>query len=364
MPKVAKPRRRGKGFQVNWLDGTGKRCWQTLPSYEAAVKFLRAKQSEADAVRAGALEVVEDKTWDELRQLWEEVKHAKKTLKDDKSRTRLHLTPAFGGLRLVDITPRRIARLERDLSRRVAVNTVRQVLSLLRSMLYLAVEFGWLIKAPKIKLPRAPDRAYTWIRSEADMRKLLVVAADQDYPGLVEFYGMALYTGMRAGELCGLRWSDVDLDHRLITVQRSFAEETTKTSSIRRVPILDPLLPLLREWKLRCHSSELVFPNLHGKMHVSNARITKDTFQRCLKLADLERIRFHDLRHTFASHWMLQGGDLYRLQKILGHKSMAMTLRYAHLAPSIKVDAVARLDGPVGGGEIATCGGHHLGTTA
>ncbi len=335
MPKVGKPRKRGNGYEVNWTDGSGKRRFKTLPTHAAAVKFLRARQAEADAVRVGALEVVEvDRTWPELVELWYEVKHAKRTLGDDKSRIRIHLTPAFGSLKLVDITPRRISRLERDVGRRVSVGTVRQVLSLLRSMLRLAVEHGWLAKAPKIRLPKAQEMAYQWIRSEEAMQRLLLAARETEYPGLVELYAMALYTGMRAGELCGLRWADVDLENRLITVQRSWDEQTTKSSEIRRVPILDPLLPLLTAWKLRCHSRELVFPNKRGNMHVRSARVMHQTYTGCLEKAGIDRIRFHDLRHTFASHWMLKGGDLYRLQKILGHKSIAMTQRYAHLSPS------------------------------
>lgn len=335
MPKVGKPRKRGNGYEVNWTDGSGKRRFKTLPTHAAAVQFLRAQQAEADAVRVGALEVIDvDRTWPELVELWEEVKHAKRTLKDDQSRIRIHLTPALVASRLVDITPRRIARLERDVGRRVSVGTVRQVLSLLRAMLRLAVEHGWLARAPKVRLPRPEERAYPWIRSEEAMQRLLIAARETGYPGLVEFYATALYTGMRAGELCGLLWEDVDLEHRLITVQRSFGEQTTKTSEIRRVPILDPLLPLMRSWKLRCHSRELVFPNMRGNMHVSAARVMHQTYRRCLEEAGIERMRFHDLRHTFASHWMLKGGDLYRLQRILGHKSISMTQRYAHLSPA------------------------------
>jgi len=146
-------------------------------------------------------------------------------------------------------------------------------------------------------------------------------------------YATALYTGMRAGELGGLEWTDVDLERRLITVQRSWDQTTTKTKFIRRVPILDRLLPLLRDWKLSCHHPDIVFPNDKSNRHVPSSRPFKQTYHRCLEKAGLPRLRFHDLRHTFASHWMLKGGDLFRLQKILGHRSVAMTQRYAHLSP-------------------------------
>ncbi len=333
MPKVAKPRKHGSRWQINWSDSSGKRRWQSFSSYKEALEALRNYQAETDAERHGTRRPVEgDHSWEDLVGLWKEVKHAKRTLKDDLTRIRLHLNPAFGRLLIADVTARRIARMERGLSGKIKIGTVRQVLSLLRGMLNLAVEHRWLLAAPKIRLPSQPEQTYAWLRTREDHGALLRAAKTMDYPGLVELYATALYTGMRAGELCGLRWADVDLELRLITVQHSF-NEPTKTNAIPRVPILDPLLPLLREWQLRCSSREIVFPNRNNKMHVSNARATHQIFHRCLKQAGLARTRFHDLRHTFASHWMLEGGDLYRLQKILGHKSIAMTQRYAHLSP-------------------------------
>ena len=140
---------------------------------------------------------------------------------------------------------------------------------------------------------------------------------------------------MRAGELSGLQWGDVSLPRRLITVQRSY-NTTTKTDEIRYVPILDVLLPVLRTWKVRCPSAVWVFPNQNGDMHKPSSRVFQETLQRVRERAKIPyRFRFHDLRHTFASHWMMARGDLYRLQKILGHKSVQMTERYAHLSPDV-----------------------------
>jgi integrase len=166
-------------------------------------------------------------------------------------------------------------------------------------------------------------------------------AATQEGELVVAVYVAAVYTGMREGELAGLHWADVDLERRLITVQRSF-KGPTKADDVRYVPILDPLLPVLRSWRLRCPGT-LVFPNRDGRMHHPSARIFQETLHRVLDLAGFERVNrkgkarpiisFHSLRHTFASHWMMRGGDLFKLQKILGHKSVQMTQRYAHLAP-------------------------------
>jgi integrase len=172
---------------------------------------------------------------------------------------------------------------------------------------------------------------------------------------------------MRAGELAALEWSDVDFDRRLVTVQRSF-DGPTKSDRVRYVPILDPLLPVLRAWRLR-HPGRLVFTNQGGRMLQPSARIFQEVLHRVLAAAELPRVmrngkerpyvRFHDLRHTFASHWVVRGGDLFKLQKILGHQSVQMTMRYAHLAPEAFKEDYARLGTHMPGGhadvvELAT----------
>jgi integrase len=164
-------------------------------------------------------------------------------------------------------------------------------------------------------------------------------------------YATAIYTGMREGELGGLRWEDVNFERRIITVQRSF-EGPTKAGDVRYVPIMDPLLPVLRDWRLRCPGT-LVFPNEAGRMHQKSARIFQEILHRVLERAQFPTIErkgksaryivFHSLRHTFASHWVMAGGDLFRLQKVLGHKSITMTQRYAHLSPDVFAADYARL---------------------
>ncbi len=154
-------------------------------------------------------------------------------------------------------------------------------------------------------------------------------------------YALAAYTGMRAGEIAGLEWADVDFERRLITVQRSF-EGPTKSDCVRYVPILTPLLGVLREWRLR-HPGRLVFTNRDGAMHRESGRIFQEVLHRVLEAAGFPKvprngkerpyIRFHDLRHTFASHWVAKGGDLFKLQKILGHRSITMTQRTPTLRP-------------------------------
>ena len=142
-----------------------------------------------------------------------------------------------------------------------------------------------------------------------------------------------LNTGVRRGEAWALRWEDVDLGSgnvRLVTTKRA-------ANGRRAVPRYVPMNKAVRGvLKNLDHESERVFrrdTNLKRK------------FQRACELADIKgRVRVHDLRHTFASHLAIAGTPLPAIMELLGHTSVEMTLRYAHLCPSVKTEAVETLD--------------------
>ncbi|MCB9026759.1 MAG: tyrosine-type recombinase/integrase [Bdellovibrionaceae bacterium] len=97
--------------------------------------------------------------------------------------------------------------------------------------------------------------------------------------------------------------------------------------------------------------NEIAFPNQKDKPHGPSARVFQEVFKRTLlragfKQNEKNKIVFHGLRHTFASHWMMRGGDLFKLQKILGHSTPQMTQRYAHLSPDAFCDDYSRLGTP------------------
>jgi integrase len=152
---------------------------------------------------------------------------------------------------------------------------------------------------------------------------------------LFTMYAVSGLAGLRLGEVCGLRKSDVELDKRIRNVRRSF-DDPAKSGKPRMVPILDDLLPALQVW-LDGLSTELVFTGAKGKMLRRDAPYFRPdrNLGRVLERAGFPRtyISFHGFRHTFASLYMMAGGDLFRLQKLLGHQSIETTQRYAHLAP-------------------------------
>lgn len=356
-------------WRIRWLAVDGRRCSEVHATRKEADFALRRHEVEVEELRRGLRSApVVDHTFDELIEYWLEFRASRKrSIKDDESIIRRHLRPSFGSFKLREIGT---AQVDRFVSERTALNkkTVHNHLTLLRSMLNVAVDLGWLSVAPRFKKPsvRAFSRDFRYLRSQAEIRRFLD-AARLEGEMTYALYATAVFSGMRAGELAGLHWADVDFGTRLITVQRSF-NGPTKADDVRYVPLLDCLLPVLRQWRLS-HPGQLVFANRDGGMLRESGRIFQEVLHRVLQHAGMpsvktdgrvrHHIRFHDLRHTFASAWMMSGGDLFKLQRILGHKDTAMTQRYAHLAPTAFVADLGRLGDAslLAGGEVRAIAG-------
>lgn len=322
-------RKRGDRLQANWNDETGKREYRTFDTHREAAAFVRAAQARVDEIRHGVRCAPPSKDFDDLVALWERVKGGKRSITDDRSRTRVHLRPVLEGLQMRAITRDVVLRLrERVESTGAAPATVRQVLGLLQAMLRLAHKHGWIPQQPAFDLPKILKKEPNYIHKWSDVLRFLDVAREAPHPGLAEFYATAVYTGLRAGELAMLQWADLRDDWAAITVRRSW-NGPPKSGKPRQVP----LPPALAAWRHRCPSTTWVFPSLEGNPHAQSARVFNRMFVRCLDGAGLPPMRFHELRHTFASHWVMRGGALYRLQKALGHAAPVMTAHYAHVAP-------------------------------
>jgi len=351
---MSKPVRLPSGnWRIRWLNHLDQRCSATLSTWNEAQQQLRKLEAEADAVRVGERRAPPPKrSFDDLIEYWltRRAIH-KRSRRDDQSIVRRHLRPSFGGLSLPAVN---VERIDAFMATRTHLSpkTVNNHVTLLLSMLNCAVDLGWLDHAPRVRKPRVClfSTDYRYLRTKEEVHRLLDAAAADGEDAHV-LYATAVYTGLRQGELAGLRWSDVDLTQRLITVQRSF-RGPTKGGCVRYVPILNVLLPILRAWRLKAGGCWLVFPNQRNRMHLPSARIFQERLHRVLDAAGFPRppaseravhyINFHSLRHTFASHWVMGGGDLFKLQKILGHKTVQMTMRYAHLQPTAFADDLDR----------------------
>lgn len=332
MPKIAKPHRHGNRWRISHTDSTGRRSYLSATTRDAVMaKKRRLETQKVDGVDASTAY-----TWGQLATLWSELKASKASLDADEQRIRMYLTPRLGTRALRDITVDDINAIASDLRKRgLAISTQRKVLGLAKAMFRVALRERWIAYAPHIELPQQPEQPFNYIRSRDDIDKLLAKAAKRKTPPhMAAIFATAVFTGMRAGEVFGLDWRCVNFSQRLITVERSFSTPT-KTRRIRYVPILDVLLPIIDKHHegMKRPSRGLVFPNERGRMHATRNRVQSRLFKDIAREAGLHDLSFHDLRHTFASHWVMNGGDLYKLQRILGHTTPALTQRYAHLAP-------------------------------
>jgi integrase len=343
MNRQQKPIRHGKGWRVRPIDHNGKRQSLTFPSYQEALFALQQTQSQSGEVKRGIRPAPPPvKKFTELAEFYKiHFSDQKRNFRAERSIIDKHLVPYFGSMLLSEVG-RHIAEFKLQ-KRHLSDKTLHNILTLLISMLRVAkFDKGWLLELPQIRKPRVTliERDFRFLKSRDEIQKFLSAASDVS-PALFALYASAIFTGMRAGELSGLQWEDIDFTKRQITVRRSY-DGPTKSGKSRIVPILDALLPVLRSWFTHSDAA-WVFPNSVGNMHCRSSRIFQEDLQRVLDLAGFQKvwrrgklrgyIVFHALRHTFASHWMMNGGDIFRLQKILGHASSQITERYSHFAP-------------------------------
>lgn len=147
---------------------------------------------------------------------------------------------------------------------------------------------------------------------------------------------VALNTGLRRGELFQLRWINVNLSSKQITVTST----TSKSKKARYVPLNIEALNTLKSWHEQTRNSEYVFPNKDGEPLTD----VKHSWASLLERAAIKSFRFHDMRHDFASQLVKKGVSLYVVKDLLGHSTIQVTERYAHLAPKQLEDAVNLLN--------------------
>lgn len=306
---------------------------------------------------------------------------------------RLHLLPRLGGVRLAQLAPTTIQRLYADLIADKAAggaglspSSVAVIHQILHAALRRAAEHG-LLARNVADLVRPPRRVPPDIRplSREQARALLEEARGER---LEAIFVLALATGMRIGELLSLRWGDVDLERRHLSVRRTlswlpaalptprgvstptFGEPKTKRSR-RRILLglvgddgkpIEPAVDALRAhrarqaaerlragaaWGAQWHEGELVFCSEVGEP--LRGEHVRRIYRRLLRACGLPAVRFHDLRHTCATLLLLANINPKVVSELLGHSSVAMTLDvYSHVLPDMQEDAAAVLAAALG----------------
>ncbi len=246
-----------------------------------------------------------------------------------------HLSDGFGGFTLADITPARISEyksLRRTEGAKTA--TIARELEVLRHALNLARrDWEWIGKTPfeKVRIEKPNNKKERWLTDEEEQDLLAA-----SFPWLREIVIFALNTGMRQNEILTLKWKQVDLKRRTATLL------VTKNKEKRTIPLNKTVLNLLTgKGKVRSISGYVFVSQAATRVDASNVR---RAFISAKKKAEIEGFRFHDLRHTFATRLVQAGVDLYVVKELLGHKSIAMTMRYAHHYPESLRAGVEILD--------------------
>ncbi len=280
------------------------------------------------------------------------------------------LKEIFGALPLKRFDTAIVEQLQTDLiNKRYKASSNNKVLNVLKAMVAKAVEWEMVEEAVlkrirKVKSMRDEEKRLRYLSVEEC--PVLISACE---PHLRPIVITALNTGMRRGEILGLKWTNIDLRNGFILLDK------TKTGERREIPVNNTLKRVLQGLPRRLDIPHVFFNQdtrnpyrdikrafATAKKRVETLKCpdcyhkkprlkTKDEAGSCpncgAKLAvikGIEDFHFHDLRHTFASHCIMAGVDITTLSKLLGHKSLKMTLRYAHLAPSHLVRAADILD--------------------
>lgn len=338
---MAKPIKHGNNWRIRPLNHTGERQSFIFSTHTDALSYLKQYDATVERIKLG-LESPSPtpKSFHEAANEYLRLKSSqKKNPKDDKSIITKHLIPFFGKMPLSQVESF-VDEFKLN-TKHLSDKTLHNILTLLITILRFSFDKRWLIQEPRIKKPKLTSAEFSYLKTDEEIKRFLFAA--KDYSSRCYYlYAAAIYTGLRAGELAALKWTDIDFTKRLIKVDKSF-EDTTKNNKIRYVPILDVLLPYLIEWRKQNPDSQFIFPSTTGTILLPSAYIFQENLQRVLEIANFKPlnanyshyITFHDLRHTFASHWMMNGGDIFKLQKILGHSDLKMTQLYAHLEPRV-----------------------------
>lgn len=172
-------------------------------------------------------------------------------------------------------------------------------------------------------------------RDERGYNKLHEFSDDEFSDHLMPMILISMNTGLRQGELFNLDWKMVNLEKRSLII----SGEITKNSSSRYIPLNDEAYEVLIKLYRLSTQNGLVFPSKNNKPF----NTVKRSWATLLKKANIEQFRWHDLRHHFASKLVMAGVDLNTVRELLGHSDIKTTLRYAHLAPEHKINAVQKI---------------------
>lgn len=302
-----------------------------------------------------------------------ELQGARKSYRQNcESMQRVHISPAVGSRRVGEVSTAEVEALARSMLRRgLAPKSVHNVITFLHSVFGLAIDRGWCVANPVTRTARprrrgsggSPDLQFLTVaeleaviaaipngvvrREPAPMRRGRRGPAPPPPPDVLGpvlrvLVLAAAVTGLRQSELLGIRWRDIDVTASRVRVRNAFvrgehsSEGKSELSTRRSVPMADWLAHELAAWRERTqfgHDDDLVFAHPQLGRPLDPSKVTK-RFTAACRAANVREIRFHDLRHTFATSLAASGAPLRAIQEFLGHADLKTTQIYAHYSPA------------------------------
>lgn len=329
-------RKSGSSYQA-WFRSDGKVFSKYFHRKFDAERWLRDQLSEREH---GTLKDSTELSFEEFQATWLEsyrIKVSSRTYLNAQMFLKNWILPELGPKKFNRIVKNDVVKLtSRMLDAGLSARSANYVIAVIRKI-FNDAHNDWNLNirnaAVGIKIPGQSLKLSFW--DEKEVRHFLNFIK-QRHPTHHLLFRFLLNTGVRIGEAFALAWDDVDLKKGSICIRRNLnkvsgkIEARTKSNRIRYIGLNPDLVRDLSQAKT--DSAELVFANESGRpMCLSN--IYARCFLPAMRNASLKRIRIHDLRHTFAAHFVMNGGSIYDLKQILGHSDIKMTERYAHLAP-------------------------------
>ena len=275
----------------------------------------------------------------------------------------LYIRPFFGEMRLAEITQRVIEDFVKSQQavkkpsgeRRLANSTINKNLDLLSSILNKAKHWEYIDRVPKIErlTVRQASDGEALLFLDFGEAELFVAAAGDDAPILE----LGLHTGLRPGELLGLKWKDINFERKTLTVRRTRSagdEGPTKAGYHRQIPLNRAAVEALRATERSRLRGPYVFSIADSGLPLTRKQLAKQVRDACQN-AGIKVVTPKALRHTFASHLVMHNVSLEAVRLYLGHSSTRVTQRYVHLSPSWSQKTVERLCGDHDQYETAAC---------
>jgi integrase len=322
-----------KGLWISWTDAQGKRRYRKTDS--ATVQQARLLRSSkllaAEKSRTLGFTPPGAETFAEVAVRFlahQKARLSRKAYEREKGIVENHLKPFFNG-QLASVRRVDVQRYITKRSGKVSAHTVQKELNILKHLLSLAVEWDLIPLTPahRVKSPKVPPGRVRYLQP-TELRLLINECPEWLQP----IAALAAVTGMRRGEILGLRWLDVDFaGHRILLPQTKNNEGRVIYLNASAEAVLQSLV------YANVRATDKVFP------HISPGQVTVAFRRICQKLG-IANFRFHDLRHTAASWLRMQGADIHTVAQLLGHKDLRMAARYQHLSPQFLAEAVGKLD--------------------